>query len=45
MKYQTVPHRAKGAATTIGLVDEISQIAVQVRDIAFYEALTGGGHE
>jgi len=44
MKYRTVP-RGKGAATTIGLVDEISQVAVPVRDIACYEALTGGGHE
>ncbi len=45
MKYQTVPHRAKGAATTIGLEEEFSQIAVQIRDIALYEALAGGGHE
>lgn len=45
MKYRTPPSRAKGAATTIGLVDEVCQIAVPIRDIAFYEALMGGFHE
>ena len=44
MKYHKPLHRSKGAARTIGLLDDFPwQVVVSKRDMGEYSALLGGG--